>query len=59
MAGDADDRRKLGVRCPKCWSTRFRVIFTRHRPGSTVRVKECKACGHRVRTRERMDSCSG
>lgn len=48
-----DPKRHKGVLCPNCavplwvWQTRQRA------DGSTVRVRVCKTCGHRVKTYER------
>lgn len=48
-----------GVRCPACGSRKLRAVFTRHQARGTVRVRECKACGRRFRTVERVESNAG
>lgn len=46
-----------GLCCPACGDVRFGVWSTRHRPdGSVVRVRKCVNCGHRIRTREHVES---
>lgn len=47
---------RLGVCCPRCGDVRLRTVFTRHRDGATVRVKACRSCGHRIRTRELVEA---
>lgn len=48
----ADDR---GLRCRHCECGQFRVIYTRRRSGGKlVRRRECRHCGHRVTTSERI-----
>lgn len=47
---------RLGVCCPKCGDVRLLQEYTRHRGGTTVRVKRCCTCGHRVRTRETIEA---
>lgn len=48
---------RVGVACPKCADARFQTMYTRHRAGGvTVRGKKCRGCGHRVRTREVVES---
>lgn len=51
-------KQRPGLSCPKCGGHTMRAAFTRHRPGAVVRVRKCQACGHRIRTAERMVSRS-
>jgi hypothetical protein len=49
-----------GICCPKCGDVRFQIITTRHRTGgATFRVKRCRHCRHRIRTRETVESVAG
>jgi hypothetical protein len=53
------DRKPYGVCCPApgCGHYLFKTVTTRHRgSGSTVRVKACRKCGHRIRVREQIES---
>jgi len=44
-----------GLRCPKCGCGHFRVIYTRSAwGGRIVRRRECRHCGRRVVTTERV-----
>lgn len=45
-----------GIVCPSCGRRPLTTSYTRHRPGATVRVRKCRACGHRLRTVERVES---
>lgn len=48
-----DDQR--GLRCPRCGCQHFRVVYTRHaRGGKIMRNRECRHCGKRVITYERV-----
>lgn len=51
-------RERPGISCPRCPNQVFRVLYTRYRPGGTVRVKQCNnpECGHRIRTHEKIES---
>ena len=52
----SDDR---GLCCRKCGQRRFRVIYTRARPGGkVVRRRECLNCGFRMTTWERAVGCA-
>jgi transcriptional regulator NrdR family protein len=43
-----------GLRCRKCGSQQFRVVYTRAAPGGKiVRRRECRACATHVTTWER------
>lgn len=45
-----------GISCPKCGNYRFKCWCVRQRPGKIVRVKTCRQCNHRIRTRETVES---
>jgi transcriptional regulator NrdR family protein len=50
----------VGIVCPKCGGRRLVTDYTRYRAGAIVRVRRClePACGHRVRTIERVESAA-
>jgi transcriptional regulator NrdR family protein len=44
-----------GLECRQCGCKHFRVIYTRPcRGGQLVRRRECRHCGRRMTTRERV-----
>lgn len=43
-----------GLTCPQCGCRHFYVLYTRPRDGKIVRRKECRHCGRRVTTTERV-----
>jgi transcriptional regulator NrdR family protein len=43
-----------GLECPRCGCRHFYVVYTRPRAGKIVRRKECRHCGRRVTTTERV-----
>lgn len=44
-----------GVRCPDCGCGHLPVLYTRHLEGGRVRrVRQCRHCGRRVLTTERI-----
>jgi transcriptional regulator NrdR family protein len=43
-----------GITCPRCGCNHFQVIYTRPRTESIIRSRECRHCGRRVTTRERL-----
>ena len=44
-----------GLECPRCGCRHFRVIYTRAAwGGRIVRRRECRHCGRRVTTSERI-----
>jgi transcriptional regulator NrdR family protein len=48
-----DDKR--GLECPKCGCKHFRVIYSRPALGGRIiRRRECRNCGRRATTTERM-----
>lgn len=50
QAGGEGDPKRL--RCRKCGCEHLPVLYTRHVKGAVVRVRECRHCGTRLRTRE-------
>ncbi len=51
----ADTGDAAGLRCWKCRSRQFRVIYTRPCPnGGIMRRRACRQCGTKITTRERM-----
>jgi transcriptional regulator NrdR family protein len=50
---EPEDQR--GLRCPKCGCENFSVIYTRRTWGGKImRSRECRHCGRRVITYERV-----
>lgn len=43
-----------GIECPQCGCRHFYVVYTRPKPGKIVRRRECRHCGRRVTTVERV-----
>jgi len=41
-----------GLECRGCGCRELRVLYTRYRAGSIVRVRACRHCGRRLVTRE-------
>ena len=41
-----------GLECRGCGCRDLRVLYTRYRAGSIVRVRACRHCGRRLVTRE-------
>jgi len=41
-----------GIRCSKCGCGHWRVIYTRERPASIMRRRECRNCKKRITTHE-------
>lgn len=56
QAGDqAGDQGEDGVRCPDCGCRHCPVYYTRQRAaGRTIRRRECRTCGRRFLTVERV-----
>jgi hypothetical protein len=49
-----------GIKCPRCGGTQWRVVVTRQSAGKTLRVRTCRGCLLRVRTREVIEAvCDG
>ena len=43
-----------GVACPACGCRHVPTLYTRRFGKDTVRVRECRYCGRRIRTREEI-----
>lgn len=43
-----------GLICPKCGCRHLPVVYTRPRAGHILRMRECRHCGKRIPTRERV-----
>jgi len=48
-----------GLQCPKCGCCDLRITDRkvsniRHKGGIGIRIRECRHCGHRVKTHERV-----
>lgn len=56
--GDAripDDRDLArGIRCPKCHCRHFSLVKISHAVGYVRRRRECRHCGNRITTSERL-----
>lgn len=50
MSESASER----MSCPRCGCKHFEVVSTRHRRNSIVRRRECRHCGRRVTTVEKI-----
>lgn len=46
--------RHPGLICRKCGCRHFHTIYTRRRNDGIVRRKECRNCGRRIVTQERI-----
>lgn len=45
----------VGLGCPRCGCRHLRVIYGRPKPGGELmRVRECRHCGRRIITREKV-----
>lgn len=44
----------VGLECPGCGCRHFYTIYTRTHVGRIVRRRECRYCGRRVTTAERV-----
>jgi hypothetical protein len=38
--------------CRDCGCGHFYTLYTRHKPGYILRMKQCRYCGRRIHTRE-------
>ncbi len=55
QVGQPKPDEKPGLACPRCGCRHFHVIYTRARwGGRIVRRRECRHCGRRVTTTERV-----
>lgn len=43
-----------GIECRKCGCRHFTVVYTRHREDKITRLRQCRHCGARVSTTERI-----
>lgn len=46
---------KPGLVCPNCQHPQLKTVRTKRGDGKNTRRRECKKCGHRVRTGERIE----
>lgn len=53
-AAAAADTPPRGLVCPDCACRHFFVIYTRQRPDRIVRRRECRHCGRKILTVERL-----
>jgi hypothetical protein len=53
LAARAGDE-AAGLVCPRCHCRDFHVIYTRRQENSVMRRRECRHCGRRVTTREKV-----
>ena len=44
-----------GLECRGCGCRHFEVVYTRPKHGYIMRLRECRNCGKRVSTREKVD----
>lgn len=54
MSGQAKEGAVQGLECRRCGCVDFRVIYTRKRIRRIERRRECRNCGLRVSTWERV-----
>ena len=47
-------RGNVGLQCPNCGCHHFRVIYTRPKGTLIMRRRECRHCGRRLTTWERV-----
>ena len=50
----ATDQQPCGIVCSKCGCQHFFVVYTRPIPGGIRRSRQCRNCGKRVITTERL-----
>ena len=43
-----------GLSCPRCGCRHLPVVYTRPRENCIVRARDCRNCGKRIITRERL-----
>jgi len=43
-----------GLQCPDCGCRDFRVVRTAHKPRAIQRLRQCRHCGRRMVTYERV-----
>ena len=49
----SDQQEKKGLECPRCGCRHLPVLYTRQLADHILRIRRCRYCGRRVRTRER------
>jgi len=49
-----DDKPRIGIKCPRCECRDLRVTKVWHKGTITVRRRECRHCGFRMTTNERL-----
>lgn len=54
MTDQKSDPEPKGLVCPNCGCRHFYVVYTRPRAEKIVRRKECRYCGRRVTTTEKV-----
>lgn len=47
--------RRWGIGCPQCGCCHWYTLKTSHVGTHVKRLKQCRHCGHKVVTRERME----
>lgn len=47
-------RGERGVACPDCGCKRLMVVYTRHHKVYTLRRRQCRYCGRRIVTHEKI-----
>lgn len=50
-----EPNKSSGLRCPSCGARGLRVLNTHPYPERIVRYRECEACGHRLKSVEKID----
>jgi transcriptional regulator NrdR family protein len=54
-ANDVSKPAARGIECPTCACRHFRIVYTRRgHGGQLVRRRECRHCGRRVTTIEKL-----
>ncbi len=55
MIVGTDEEKQVGLRCPDCGCRDLRVVYTRQRShGRVVRCRQCRHCGRRLVTTEKV-----
>jgi len=54
MNTDHDDTAPDRMACPSCGCQHLPVAYTRHRGRFIVRARDCRHCGRRITTREKI-----
>ena len=48
------DEERRGIECPKCGCRHLHVVYTTRGPARVTRRRECRNCGRRITTTERV-----